>query len=98
MTESVPASIVAGLEQLGEELATWVQAHQDGTLATHEQGVLQAVRQALPGLLGAVVQASTRTPSAPTNSSGYIPRTQATQRLGRGRPPRWTVLARPATL
>lgn len=60
MAESVPASIVACLEQLGEELATWVQAHHDGTLATHEQGVLHAVRQAMPGLLGAVVQASTR--------------------------------------
>jgi hypothetical protein len=48
------------LEQLEEELARWVQAHQDGTLATHEQGVLQAVRQALPGLLEAVIQVSTR--------------------------------------
>src|SRR3954454_17332973 len=60
MAESVPASIGACLEQLGEDLPSWVQATQDGTLATHEQGVLQAVRQALPGLLGAVVGASTR--------------------------------------
>jgi hypothetical protein len=59
MGEAVPASIVAGVEQLGEQLAAWVRAHRDAPLATHEEGVLAAVRDALPALLGAVVQEST---------------------------------------
>lgn len=59
MGEAVPASIVAGLEQLGARLADWVQAHRDAPLATHEEGVLAAVRDTLPALLAAVVQEST---------------------------------------
>src|SRR4030095_7807302 len=36
------------------------QDHRDAPLATHEQGVLDAVRAALPTLLATVVQTSTR--------------------------------------
>jgi hypothetical protein len=59
MSEALPASIVAGLDQLGQTLRQWAQTHRDAPLATHEQGVLEAVRAALPALLGAVVQEST---------------------------------------
>jgi hypothetical protein len=59
MPEAVPASIVAGLEQLGEKLADWVQTHRDAPLVTHEEGVLAAMREALPALLEAVVEEST---------------------------------------
>ena len=59
MAEAVPASIVAGLEQLGEQLAHWVRAHRDASLATPEDGVLAAVREVLSALLEAVVQEST---------------------------------------
>jgi hypothetical protein len=48
------------LAALGQTLATWGQTHRDASLATHEQGVLEAVRAALPAVLGAVVQVSTR--------------------------------------
>jgi len=47
------------LAQLGEALSEWLRAHRDASLATHEAGVLEAMRTALPPLLGAVVQAST---------------------------------------
>lgn len=59
MAETLPAPIVAGLEELGQALQQWLQTHRDVTLATHEQGVREAVRRVLPALLGAVVQAST---------------------------------------
>jgi hypothetical protein len=47
------------LDTLGQALQQWGQTHRDAPLATHEQGVLEAVRAALPTLLGAVVQEST---------------------------------------
>jgi len=59
MPETLPAPIVAGLEQLGQALLEWVREHRDATLATHEQGVLETVRAVLPVLLGAVVEQST---------------------------------------
>ena len=65
MAETLPAPIVACLEQLGEALAAWVQTHRDAPLATHEVGVREAVHAVLPALLGAVVQQST-TALAPT--------------------------------
>lgn len=61
MRDALPASIVAPLEELGAALSQWVQTHRDASLATHEAGVLDAVRRVLPALLGAVVQASTPT-------------------------------------
>src|SRR4051812_8916869 len=59
MPEPLPAPIVACLERLGQALAAWGPTHRDASLATHEDGVLQAVRAVLPSLLGAVVQQST---------------------------------------
>lgn len=59
MRDALPASIVAPLEELGAALSQWAQTHRDASLATHEAGVLDAVRRVLPALLGAVVQAST---------------------------------------
>jgi hypothetical protein len=59
MADTLPAPIVAGLDELGQALTQWVQTHRDASLATHEQGVLAAVRTVLPALLGAVVQEST---------------------------------------
>jgi hypothetical protein len=59
MPEPLPAAIVACLDDLGQALTQWVQTHRDAALATHEQGVLEAVRTVLPRLLGAVVQQST---------------------------------------
>jgi hypothetical protein len=59
MPEPLPAPIVACLDSLGQALMEWVQTHHDAGLATHEDGVLNAVRAVLPALLGAVVQQST---------------------------------------
>jgi hypothetical protein len=59
MPEPLPAAIVACLASLGQALAEWVPTHRDASLATHEDGVLAAVRTVLPALLGAVVQQST---------------------------------------
>jgi hypothetical protein len=59
MPEALPAPIVACLDALGQALADWVPPHRDASLATHEDGVLAAVRAVLPALLGAVVQQST---------------------------------------
>jgi hypothetical protein len=60
MNRTLPPGIVAALEQLGTELVTWAQTHRDSSLAEQEQAVLTRVRAALPQLLGAVVQLSTR--------------------------------------
>jgi hypothetical protein len=60
MNRTLPPAIVAGLEALGTELATWAREHRDSTLAEQEQAVLARVRAALPGLLGAVLTLSTR--------------------------------------
>jgi hypothetical protein len=49
------------LEELGQALVAWGRAHRDAPLATHEQGVLEAVRAVLPVLLSVVVQQSTTT-------------------------------------
>lgn len=59
MSNALPASIVACLDQLGQALEEWVRTHRDTALTTHEAGVLEAVRGVLPALLGAVVQEST---------------------------------------
>jgi hypothetical protein len=60
MDRPLPPAIVAALEALGTELATWVQAHRDSSLAEQEQAVLTCVRAALPRLLGAVLILSVR--------------------------------------
>jgi len=60
MDRPLPPAIVAVLETLGTELADWVQAHRDSSLAEQEQAVLTCVRAALPRLLGAVLTLSAR--------------------------------------
>lgn len=60
MDRPLPPAIVAVLEALGTELADWVQAHRDSSLAEQEQAVLTRVRAALPRLLGAVLTLSSR--------------------------------------
>jgi hypothetical protein len=59
MPVTLPPAIVASLEALGQTLLEWGPQHRDATLATHEAGVLAAVRAALPALLEAVVQQRT---------------------------------------
>src|SRR5215211_3357294 len=60
MNRTLPPAIVAGLEALGTDLASWAQAHRDSTLAEQEAAVLSRVRVALPQLLSAVLTVSTR--------------------------------------
>ena len=59
MSDHLPGPIVARATQLGMDLAGWAQTHRDRPLAEQEQGVLDLVREALPDLLAAVLQAST---------------------------------------
>jgi hypothetical protein len=59
LSEALPGSIVAQLEALGHALAEVARAHRDGTLATLEEATLAAIRAAMPGLLGAVLQEGT---------------------------------------
>ena len=59
MARTLPEKIVAVVSALAEDLAAWCVAGRDKTLAAHEQAVLERVRQVLPLLLRAVVEAST---------------------------------------
>ena len=59
MTRTLPDEIVAVVSALAEDLADWCIAGRDKTLAAHEQAVLERVRQVLPRLLRAVVEAAT---------------------------------------
>jgi hypothetical protein len=59
MTSSLPLGIVAQLEELGAALTACVQEQRGAALAVQEAAVLTAVRAALPGLLGAVVELAT---------------------------------------
>ncbi len=59
MTETLPPTMIAHLQALGEALLAVAQQHRNGSLATLEQAVLGAVRQASPGLLTDVLQVST---------------------------------------
>lgn len=59
MSTTLPRPIVACLDELKQTLEEYVRTHREAALATHEQGVLEAMRAALPGLLGAVVQETT---------------------------------------
>jgi hypothetical protein len=51
--------MVAELEALGRALVAWSRAHRDASLVEQEQGVLDQIRQAAPGLLRAVLVAAT---------------------------------------
>lgn len=59
MADALPAPTLGSVDELATALSQWMQTHCDTSLATHEAGVLDAVRRVLPVLLGAVVQAST---------------------------------------
>lgn len=59
MTEALPAPMIAHLESLATALLAVAHEHRDAPLATLEEGVLEAVRTPLPGLLAAVVQTAT---------------------------------------
>jgi hypothetical protein len=59
--DTLPATMVAELDALGRALMTWAQRHRDASLAEQEQGVLEHLRQAAPGLLHAVLMAATAT-------------------------------------
>ena len=59
MSEALRAGIVARLMTLAAELAAISQRQRDASLADHEGAVLAAVREALPALLTAVVEAAT---------------------------------------
>jgi hypothetical protein len=52
--------MLADLLRLAQTLQAWADQHRDAPLAEHEHAVLTAVRTALPSLLTAVVQRSTR--------------------------------------
>ena len=67
MARTLPEKIVAVVSALAEDLADWCVEGRDRPLAAHEQAVLERVRQVLPRLLGAVLEAAT---------SGLDPRLQ----------------------
>ena len=59
MARTLPEKIVAVVTGLAEDLADWCVEGRDRRLAAHEQAVLACVRQVLPALLGAVIEAAT---------------------------------------
>jgi hypothetical protein len=59
MNRPIPEEIVAALNGLGALLAEWCEQGRDQSLAMHEASVLGLVRQVLPEVLGAVVEAAT---------------------------------------
>jgi hypothetical protein len=81
LSDDLPASMVAQLEALGQALLTVARAHRDEPLATLEHETLSAIRTAMPGLLGAVLQASTS-----SLQPGGVGRTSACPDCGERRP------------
>jgi hypothetical protein len=66
MADPLPTpTMIAEVEALGAALSAVARTHRDVSLAILEQAVLGAVRAALPGLLSAVLQATTRALQAP---------------------------------
>ena len=55
---ALPNGIVARLEALGQQLIAFAREHRDASLGELERGVLDLVRQALPELLGEVIEQS----------------------------------------
>jgi hypothetical protein len=53
---ALPDGIVARLEALGQQSTAFARAHRDASLGELERGVLDLVRQALPELLGEVIE------------------------------------------
>lgn len=58
MLSTLPTSIVRTLDTLAQALAAIAQTERDGSLATLEQSVLEALRAAAPGLLTGVIEMS----------------------------------------
>ncbi len=59
MSEALPAAIVSQVEALGHALVAVAATCHDGTLAMVETATLDAIRAAMPQLLGAVLQLGT---------------------------------------
>ena len=59
MTRAIPEQIVTAVTELAESLARWCEEGRDGRLEQHEAAVLERVRQVLPTLLEAVIEAAT---------------------------------------
>lgn len=60
MYPALPVTMLTDLTTLAQTLVAWAEQHRDASLEEQEQAVLAAVRTALPSLLSAVVQRSTR--------------------------------------
>jgi Uncharacterised protein family (UPF0236) len=90
LSEVLPARIVAHLDALGQALLNVARRHRDETLATLEQETLTVLRAAMPGLFGAVLEASTS-----SLQPGGVGRTQACPSCGERSP---VVGWRPRTL
>lgn len=58
MNEALPSGIVAQAEALVQQLTAFGREHRDTSLHELERGVLDLVRQALPGFLGEVIKLS----------------------------------------
>jgi len=71
LDEALPVSMIACLESLGRRLLDVTREHRDGALAELEQGVLEAVRAALPELLREVVVAASS--SIALGQAGLMP-------------------------
>ena len=71
MGGTVPAAIVACLEQLAAAIWQWVREHPDATLAEQEEALLGLVRAALPELMRCLLYACT---SALTSPAAGAPR------------------------
>jgi hypothetical protein len=54
-SEALPTGIVARLATLGRELTEFARQHRDASLAELERGLLEIMRQTMPGLLGEVI-------------------------------------------
>lgn len=82
MADPLPTTaILAPVQRLGAALGALALEHRDVSLATLEQGVLQAVRAALPDLLRAVLELNQRGRQAPT-AYWRQPCPQCRQRVG----------------
>jgi hypothetical protein len=53
--------MVAELEALGQAVLAWARSHRNSSLAEHEQGILDQLRAAAPGLLASALTTATTT-------------------------------------
>lgn len=67
MSGSGAQELASRLMELGRHLEEWSRSHRDVSLAEQERAVLEAVREALPDLLGAVVRESTSAVQPPVS-------------------------------